>query len=95
MDSTSTATGCLLSPGAHRQSYAEIADVYGMNPPIYATLVVEWWARGRTVPGRHDAQWAILAAPPTTGTPDGTESGIGTVRWERVAVSWAGTGRGG
>jgi hypothetical protein len=66
-----------------------------MNTPIYAALAAEWWARGRTVPGRPDVQWAVMAAPPTTGTPDTTESGTGIARWERVAVTWAGTGRGG
>jgi hypothetical protein len=88
MDRTSTATGRLL----HHRPDAELADAHEMNPPIYAALVAEWWVRGRTVPGWHDAQWATLAAPAKTGTSDGMESAIGTVYWGRVAVARAGAG---
>jgi len=63
MDRTSSTTGCLL----HHRPDAELADAHEVNPPIYAALVAEWWVRGRIVPGRHDAQWATLAAPSTTG----------------------------
>ncbi|MFE9573012.1 hypothetical protein ACFYMW_31570 [Streptomyces sp. NPDC006692] len=69
-----------------------VTNAHEMNPPIYAALVAEWWVRGRIVPGRHDAQWATLAAVPTNGTPDGVEFGIGTARWERVTVARAGAG---
>jgi hypothetical protein len=88
MDRTSTTTRCLL----HHGPDAELANAHEMNPPIYAALVAEWWVRGRIVPGWHDAQWATLAAPSTTGTPDGMESAIGTTRWERVTVAQAGAG---
>ncbi|MEU3416071.1 hypothetical protein ABZ760_33310 [Streptomyces sp. NPDC006658] len=33
------------------------------DPPIYRDLVRVWADRGRTVPGRHDPEWARLAAP--------------------------------
>ncbi|MEU4998134.1 hypothetical protein [Streptomyces sp. NPDC021622] len=66
MDSTSTTTGCLLDQEAADPPYAELADAYGMNPPIYSTLVAEWWAKGRMVPGWDDAQWAALVTPPRT-----------------------------
>lgn len=88
MDRTSTTAGCLL----HHQPDAELTNAHEMNPPIYAALVAEWWVRGRIVPGRYDAQWATLAAVPTTGTPDGVEFGIGTACWERVTVARAGAG---
>ncbi|WP_371596348.1 hypothetical protein [Streptomyces sp. NBC_00564] len=87
MDSTSTTTGSLLDQGTHPRPYAEIADPQGTNPPIYASLVAEWWARGRIVPGRHDSQWAALTAPPGGRKRDGAAD---RGRWERVAVCRAG-----
>ncbi|GAA3114068.1 hypothetical protein ACFQ0X_42325 [Streptomyces rectiviolaceus] len=75
MDSTSTTTGCLLDQEGRDPSYAELADAYGTNPPIYSTLVAEWWARGRMVPGWHDAQWTALTAPPSAGRRDDVDAG--------------------
>ncbi|WP_408649037.1 hypothetical protein [Streptomyces poriticola] len=34
------------------------------DPPIYRELMRTWADRGRTLPGRHDPEWARLAAPP-------------------------------
>ncbi len=33
------------------------------DPPIYLDLMRAWADRGRTLPGRHDPEWARLAAP--------------------------------
>ncbi|MEU8591389.1 hypothetical protein AB0C59_31010 [Streptomyces sp. NPDC048664] len=34
------------------------------DPPIYRALMRTWADGGRTLPGRHDPEWARLAAPP-------------------------------
>jgi hypothetical protein len=34
------------------------------DPPIYRDLLRMWADRGRTLPGRHDPEWARLAEPP-------------------------------
>lgn len=34
------------------------------DPPIYRALIRTWADRGRTLPGRHDPEWARLAASP-------------------------------
>ncbi|MGP4044298.1 hypothetical protein [Streptomyces sp. 2A115] len=34
-----------------------------LDPPIYRALIRSWADRGRTLPGRHDPEWARLAAP--------------------------------
>ncbi|GHC10339.1 hypothetical protein GCM10010332_44160 [Streptomyces albogriseolus] len=33
------------------------------DPPIYREMMRTWTDRGRTVPGRHDPEWARLAEP--------------------------------
>ncbi|MFJ6570195.1 hypothetical protein ACIQNU_22515 [Streptomyces sp. NPDC091292] len=33
------------------------------DPPIYRALLTAWAERGRALPGRHDPEWARLAAP--------------------------------
>ncbi|MEU6277404.1 hypothetical protein ABZ871_34135 [Streptomyces populi] len=33
------------------------------DPPIYRALMRAWADRGRALPGRHDPEWARLAAP--------------------------------
>ncbi|MEU9434890.1 hypothetical protein [Streptomyces sp. NPDC048252] len=38
-------------------------DRPGCRVPIYARLVVEWRARGRTVPARSDLQWLPSPSP--------------------------------
>lgn len=45
------------------------------DPPIYRALLRTWADRGRTLPGRHDPEWARLAAPQVrpgqfSGSPD-------------------------
>ncbi|MFE0130659.1 hypothetical protein ACFWY6_03545 [Streptomyces sp. NPDC059037] len=91
MDSTSTTIGCLLDQEAPDPPYTELADAYGINPPIYSALVAEWWAKGRMVPGWQDAQWTALTTPPKTWKrDDDVGSGSGAGRWGRVAVSRVG-----
>jgi hypothetical protein len=34
------------------------------DPPIYRELMRTWADGGRTLPGRHDPEWARLAEPP-------------------------------
>ncbi|AZM52093.1 hypothetical protein DMA15_05395 [Streptomyces sp. WAC 01529] len=34
------------------------------DPPIYRAMISHWADRGRTLPGRHDPEWARLMAPP-------------------------------
>lgn len=34
------------------------------DPPIYHALVRHWADRGKTLPGRHDPEWARLVASP-------------------------------
>lgn len=55
------------------------------DPPIYAALLREWRANGRTLPGTRDPQWMLLMAlsPAVTGqltTPP--DPG----RWERAGI---------
>ncbi|PWI09156.1 hypothetical protein DIZ27_17795 [Streptomyces sp. NWU339] len=33
------------------------------DPPIYRDLMRAWADKGRALPGRHDPEWARLAAP--------------------------------
>ncbi|MCX3058723.1 hypothetical protein OFY01_02845 [Streptomyces sp. GXMU-J5] len=33
------------------------------DPPIFRSLLTSWADRGRTLPGRHDPEWARLVAP--------------------------------
>ncbi|WP_345582624.1 hypothetical protein [Streptomyces prasinosporus] len=61
MDSTGTARR-LLGNGAASRPYAELTSGYVGHTPIYAALVAEWRARGRTVPEHRDGQWASFAA---------------------------------
>lgn len=85
MDSTSATTRSLLDQGTHPRPYAEPTEPQGPNPPIYTSLVAEWRSRGRTVPGRHDSQWAALTALPRNGKRDGVARAAGRGRWERVS----------
>ncbi|MEV0640584.1 hypothetical protein AB0I77_37800 [Streptomyces sp. NPDC050619] len=39
------------------------APPQAQDPPIYRELLRTWADRGRTLPGRHDPEWARLAAP--------------------------------
>ncbi len=82
MNCTAT-TGRLVLDGQARP--ADLAPPPHADPPIYAALVREWRADGRTLPGTRDPQWMLLmalspavtgqlAAPPDPG------------RWERAGV---------
>ncbi|MEB3960567.1 hypothetical protein OKJ48_09970 [Streptomyces kunmingensis] len=33
------------------------------DPPLYRALIATWAERGKTLPGRHDPEWARLVAP--------------------------------
>ncbi|MGW3635359.1 hypothetical protein ACWD7F_35355 [Streptomyces sp. NPDC005122] len=43
--------------------HAEPAAGHPTHPPIYAQLVSEWRAKGRTIPERREVLWASFAAP--------------------------------
>ncbi|MET8893092.1 hypothetical protein [Streptomyces albogriseolus] len=60
MDSTETARR-LLGHGAVSRPYAQLTGGHVANTPIYAELVAEWRAKGRTVPGHRDGLWASFA----------------------------------
>ncbi|MFD6285571.1 hypothetical protein [Streptomyces sp. NPDC060205] len=34
-----------------------------VDPPIYRAMMRAWSDRGRTLPGRHDPEWARLITP--------------------------------
>ncbi|GGN37998.1 hypothetical protein [Streptomyces fuscichromogenes] len=40
-----------------------LAPPVPQDPPIYRDLLRIWADRGRALPGRHDPEWARLAAP--------------------------------
>ncbi|MEU6993521.1 hypothetical protein ABZ953_23065 [Streptomyces sp. NPDC046465] len=46
-------------PQQHQQPHVQ-------DPPIYGALLRLWADRGRTLPGRHDPEWARLVAPPVS-----------------------------
>ena len=85
MNRTAT-TGCLdLDDQARHTPHTDLAPPPHADPPIYAALVREWRADGRTLPGTRDPQWMLLTAlsPAVTGQPT-TAPDPG--RWERVGV---------
>ncbi|WP_328875279.1 hypothetical protein OHT76_37300 [Streptomyces sp. NBC_00287] len=70
MDCTATTGPLLVGCEDRPASYGALAALMRrQDPPIYAAMVTEWLARGRTVPGTHDAQWTALAsgAPAAAG----------------------------
>ncbi|MFD8304443.1 hypothetical protein ACFV29_19155 [Streptomyces sp. NPDC059690] len=78
-------TGCLVPEDEEQQtSYGTHRAEPHEDPPIYAALVREWWARDRMVPGVRDPQWMLLTAMSPTVTaqfPGPARAG----RWERAA----------
>jgi len=62
MESSQLALQPLPAHSLAGRPFAELADVYRYQPPIYAQLVAEWRAEGRQVPERRDVQWASFAA---------------------------------
>ncbi|MEU9391969.1 hypothetical protein AB0D86_18455 [Streptomyces sp. NPDC048324] len=84
MDRTVT-TGALAPQAEEEQtSYGTHTAAPQEDPPIYADLLREWRARGRTVPGVRDPQWMLLTAISPTVTaqfPGPPRAG----RWERAA----------
>ncbi|MGW2522139.1 hypothetical protein ACWC09_35055 [Streptomyces sp. NPDC001617] len=95
MNSTSTTTGRLLGHEECPEAYVGLAGLHRMNPPIYAALVVEWLARGRTLPGWPDPQWTTLTAPPVIGRQVTVNSKTDMGRWKRAAVAAPGADRSG
>ncbi|MFD3838545.1 hypothetical protein ACFWWC_20140 [Streptomyces sp. NPDC058642] len=65
--------------------HAGLAPPPHADPPIYAALVREWRADGRTLPGTRDPQWMLLTAlsPAVTGHLTAPPE---PSRWERVGV---------
>ncbi|MFC5218266.1 hypothetical protein [Streptomyces coerulescens] len=61
MDSTDSARRVLGGDGAPMSYVVPVTGVRG-QPSIYAALVAEWRAKGRTVPGRRDVAWDLLVA---------------------------------
>ncbi|MFE2139127.1 hypothetical protein ACFW9X_39145, partial [Streptomyces sp. NPDC059466] len=65
MDSTHTARRRRPEEDFAGRPHAEAAAGHPPHPPIYAQLVAEWRARGRTVPERREVVevlWASFAA---------------------------------
>ncbi|MFJ2240801.1 hypothetical protein [Streptomyces sp. NPDC087859] len=85
MNRTATTGGLGLDDQARRAPHADPAPPPHADPPIYAALVREWRADGRTLPGTRDPQWMLLTAlsPAVTGQPT-TPPNPG--RWERAGV---------
>ena len=70
MDSTDPTRRVLGGDGAPKSYVVPVTGVRG-QPSIYAALVAEWRAKGRTVPGRRDMSWDLLvtaAGQGQTGT---------------------------
>lgn len=69
MDCTVTTGPLFLERDDRPTSFGAPSPLRRPDPPIYARLVAEWQARGRTVPGAPDTQWTDLAsdAPSMTG----------------------------
>ncbi|WP_393100884.1 hypothetical protein [Streptomyces sp. LN325] len=66
MDSTHTARRRRPEEDFAGRPHAEPAAGHPTHPPIYAQLVAEWRAKGRTVPERREVfevLWASFAAP--------------------------------
>ncbi len=50
-----------FQPHAPQQSH--LPQPPHQDPPIYRALLRHWSDRGRTLPGRHDPEWARLVSP--------------------------------
>ncbi|WP_147997513.1 hypothetical protein [Streptomyces sp. uw30] len=66
MDSTDSARRVLGGDGAPVSYVVPVTGVRS-QPSIYAALVAEWRAKGRTVPGRRDTLWDLLVAADDQG----------------------------
>ncbi|WP_254401843.1 hypothetical protein [Streptomyces sp. AC555_RSS877] len=71
MTPTPTATGrqrrmFVPAPVPASAKSVPLAPPQVQDPPIYRDLMRAWADRGRTLPGRHDPEWARLAAPQVT-----------------------------
>lgn len=94
MDCTVTTGRLLWGSEARQAPYGDFARTSQGDPPIFAALVREWRARGRTVPDTRDSQpqGPSLASAGTATTRQqrhpATPSRPG--RWERAAEQPAG-----
>ncbi|MBT1093833.1 hypothetical protein ACF063_07680 [Streptomyces chartreusis] len=75
MDSTDPTRRVLGGDGAPKSYVVPVTGVRG-QPSIYAALVAEWRAKGRTVPGRRDMSWDLLVAAAGQGQ-TGTSWAVG------------------
>ncbi|WP_157868908.1 hypothetical protein [Streptomyces atriruber] len=48
----------------YQQPHSAYQQPHVQDPPIYRALIRHWADRGRTLPGHHDPEWAMLVAPP-------------------------------
>ncbi|MFF4273577.1 hypothetical protein [Streptomyces sp. NPDC001536] len=69
MNCTATTGRLVLDDHARHAPHADRATPPHTDPPIYAALLREWRASGRTLPGTRDPQWMLLMAlsPAVTG----------------------------
>ncbi|MFD4633165.1 hypothetical protein ACFVYR_27235 [Streptomyces sp. NPDC058284] len=51
-------------PYQQMQPQPQAQQAQAQDPPIYGALIRHWADRGRTLPGRHDPEWARLVASP-------------------------------
>ncbi|KAA0940782.1 hypothetical protein FGF04_07910 [Streptomyces apricus] len=51
------------APQGSQSPQAPQGSAQPADPPIYLAMIRAWSDRGRTLPGRHDAEWARLVAP--------------------------------
>jgi hypothetical protein len=63
MDCTLTTGRLVLHSEDQRAPYGEFTrPPQQADPPIYAALVRQWRAGGRTLPGARDPQWTLLTS---------------------------------
>ncbi|WP_406491586.1 hypothetical protein OG252_41190 [Streptomyces sp. NBC_01352] len=71
MTPTTSATGrqrrvYVPAPVPASTASVPLAPPQVQDPPIYRDLMRTWADGGRTLPGRHDPEWARLSAPQVT-----------------------------
>ncbi|MDQ0604306.1 hypothetical protein QF037_008651 [Streptomyces canus] len=85
MNRTATTGRLGLEDQARHAPHADPAPPPHADPPIYAALVREWRAGGRTLPGTRDPQWMLLTALSPAVTAQ-LSTPPGPARWERAGV---------
>src|SRR4051794_21892520 len=51
----------VFAESVHRSQPSPLS--HSQDPPLYRALVASWAEHGKTLPGRHDPEWARLVAP--------------------------------